>query len=67
MRDISTLVAEEKVNIAGVSLVNHDDYTVTLYFTLDTLGLAQLSRLLVKIEGIRGVMSVNRVGDGTAT
>ncbi len=66
MRDISTLVAEEKVNIAGLSLVSHDDYTVTLYFTLDTMGLAQLSRLLVKIEGIRGVMSVNRVSDGTS-
>ncbi len=63
MRDISTTVAEEKVNIAGVSLINNDDYTVILYFTLDTMGLAQLSRLLGKIEGIRGVLVVTRVGD----
>ncbi len=67
IRDISTLVAEEKVNIAGMSLVNHDDdYTVTLYFTIDTVGLTQLSRLLVKMEGIRGVISVSRVGSGAS-
>jgi len=36
---------------------------VTLYFTLQTKGLAQLSRLLAKIEGIKGVASVARVGE----
>ena len=63
MRDISALVAEEKVNISSVNLVNHDNYTVTLYFTLETVGLAQLSRLLAKMEGIKGITSVARVGD----
>ena len=63
MRDISALVAEEKVNISSVNLVNHNDHTVTLYFTLETKGLAQLSRLLAKMEGIRGITSVARVGD----
>ena len=61
-RDITTIVAEEKVNIATVNVVNHDDHTVSLYFTLETTGLAQLSRLLVKIEGVRGVTSVARIG-----
>jgi len=67
MRDITTMVAEEKVNIAGVSLVNHDDHTISLYFTLEMKGLAQLSRLLAKIEGIRGVTSITRVGEGATT
>jgi len=64
VRDITTLVADEKVNISGVNLVNHSDHTISLYFTLEMGGLAQLSRLLAKIEGVRGVMSVARVGMG---
>jgi guanosine-3',5'-bis(diphosphate) 3'-pyrophosphohydrolase len=63
IRDISTVVAEEKVNIVNMTVNEHDDRTTTLYFTLETRGLSQLSRLLTKIEGIRGVTSVNRVGD----
>jgi len=66
MRDITTVVAEDKVNIAQVNTVNHDDLTISLYFTLETRGLAQLSRLLLRIEGVRGVASVTRVG-GEAT
>ncbi len=63
IRDITTVVAEEKVNIAAVSSVHHNDHTVSEYFTLEIKGLAQLSRLLVRIEGIRGVISVSRIGD----
>ncbi len=62
MRDITTLVAEEKVNITTANVVNHDDHTVSLFFTLEITGLAQLSRLLVRIDGVRGVTSVARVG-----
>jgi len=63
IRDITTIVADEKVNIANVSSVHHDDHTVTEYFILETKGLAQLSRLLSRIEGIQGVTKVSRVGD----
>ena len=63
IRDITTIVADEKVNIANVSSVHHDDHTVTEYFILETKGLAQLSRLLARIEGIPGVTKVSRVGD----
>lgn len=62
MRDITTIVAEEKVNIAAASSVRHGDNTVTEYYTLETKGLAQLSRILGKIEATRGVISVGRVG-----
>jgi len=64
MRDISTLVAEEKINITAASLTNNDDQTTSTFLTLETANLAQLSRLLVKIEGIRGVISAIRIGDG---
>ncbi len=67
MRDITTIVAEEKINIAALTSTHHDDHTVTECFTLETRGLAQLSRLLIKIEGIKGVTSVTRVGDEATT
>ena len=67
IHDITKVIAEEKVNIAAVSSTHHDDHSVTEYFTLETKGLAQLSRLLGKIEGVRGVISVTRVGDGVTT
>jgi GTP pyrophosphokinase len=63
IRDITTLVAEEKVNIAGMSSAHHDDRTVSELFTLETTGLVQLSRLLKRVEGIKGVISISRVGD----
>jgi guanosine-3',5'-bis(diphosphate) 3'-pyrophosphohydrolase len=63
MRDITTIVAEEGVNLGSVNLTNHDDHSVTLFFTFQTRDLAQLSRLMGKIDGIRGITSVFRVGD----
>jgi guanosine-3',5'-bis(diphosphate) 3'-pyrophosphohydrolase len=63
IRDITTIVAEEKVNIGGVSSNHHSDHTVSEFFDLETTGLVQLSRLLKKIEGVKGVTGVSRVGD----
>ena len=63
VRDISTVVAEEKVNIVNMNVNEHDDRTTTLFLTLETKGLAQLSRLLNRIGGVRGVHGVIRVGD----
>ena len=62
MRDITTAVAEEKVNIASVNLTNGDNSTISLFLTLETKGLTQLSRLLKKIDAVRGVIGVTRVG-----
>ncbi len=62
MRDVTTIVAEENVNIASVSTSPHSDFTTTTHLTLETKGLAQLSRLLKKIEGVKGVINVSRVG-----
>jgi GTP pyrophosphokinase len=65
IRDITTVVAEEKVNIASVSFSNKENHTATTVLNLETSGLAQLSRIMEKIEGVRGVINVSRVGDET--
>ncbi len=70
VRDITTLVAEEKVNIAAISSLDGSERTpegyFNLYITLETKSLTQLSRLLAKIEAIRGVISVSRIDSGVA-
>jgi guanosine-3',5'-bis(diphosphate) 3'-pyrophosphohydrolase len=65
IRDITTVVAEEKVNIASVSFSNLDNHTAITVLNLETSSLTQLSRIMEKIEGVRGVISVVRVGDET--
>jgi len=67
VRDVTAIVAEEKVNIAAINLNNRDDSTTSIFLTLETRGLAQLSRILSKIEGVRGVIGVTRVGDEATT
>ncbi len=63
VRDITSVVAEEKVNITSVLFSNSTDHTTHTVLNLETTGLSQLSRIMEKIEGVRGVISVNRVGD----
>jgi GTP pyrophosphokinase len=60
LRDISTLVAEERVNMVGVRTQEHGDRTTSVYITLETTGIEQLTRLLNKLETVRGVLSVSR-------
>jgi guanosine-3',5'-bis(diphosphate) 3'-pyrophosphohydrolase len=62
MRDISTVVAEEKINITSMSLTNGDHQRVSMFLTLQTKGLPQLSEILKKIDGVKGVIGVNRIG-----
>ena len=63
MRDVSTLVAEDKVNITSMNLTNGTHQRVTMFLTLQTKGLAQLSEILKKIDGVKGVISVTRIGE----
>ena len=65
VRDISTVVAEEKVNIIGMTVAERKDGTTGLHLILETRGLAQLSHILVMIEAVKGVISVARVGSET--
>src|SRR5262249_44757066 len=64
LRDISTLVSDEQVNMFGVRTEHDDDRTTHVYITLETTGVAQLSRVMAKLEGIRGVITVSRQVDG---
>ena len=60
LRDISTFVANERVNMVGVSTQEHSDRTTTVHLTLETEGRAQVSRLMGRLDGVRGVISVAR-------
>jgi guanosine-3',5'-bis(diphosphate) 3'-pyrophosphohydrolase len=62
MRDVTTVVAEEKVNITSVNLADGDGQTITMFLTLEIKGLTQLSQILKKIDAVKGVISVSRVG-----
>jgi GTP pyrophosphokinase len=64
LRDIGSIVAEEKVNMQGVRTQEHSDRTVSVYITLQTTGVDQLTRLLSKLESVRGVFSVDRHIEG---
>ncbi len=60
LRDITTVVTEDKVNMVGVRTVENGDGSVSIHATLETTGIEQLSRLLSRIEIVRGVRAVER-------
>ena len=64
LRDISTMVAEERVNMVGVHTQEQEDGVTSVFVTLETTGIEQLTRLLSKLEGIRGILSVGRRLEG---
>ena len=65
LRDITTMVSGEKVNIAGVVTAEPGDGTAVITLTLYTTGVSQLSRLFSRLDGIKGVLNVNRAAAGT--
>ena len=66
LRDITGLVADEKVNATNVLTRVNDDRTVTVLMTLEVEGVQQLSRVLQKLEAIRDVYDVHRDSTPTA-
>jgi GTP pyrophosphokinase len=60
LRDISTLVADEKVNISGINQIQLSVDSITITADLEIRDMAQLHRLLNKIRAVRGVTSVDR-------
>jgi len=64
LRDVSTMVAEERVNMVGFHTQEHEDGVIAIFVTLETTGIEQLTRLLSKLEAIRGVLSVGRRLEG---
>ena len=60
LRDITTQVSEEGVNIASAVTTENTDGTSTTSLTLHTTGIAQLGRLFSKLERVRGVINASR-------
>jgi GTP pyrophosphokinase len=61
LRDVATIVAEEKLNIIGASVqVDEAQRRATILTTVELGGLAQLTRLLARLETIKDVTSVSR-------
>ena len=60
LKDVSTVLADERVNILSVTTTTHDDRTVTLFATIEVEGIGQLSTILQKLETVREVYEVHR-------
>ncbi len=60
LRDISSTVSAEGVNIAAVVTQEQDDSTVLTHLTLHVKGMEQLNRLFSRLEDVRGVTSIVR-------
>jgi len=62
-RDITAVVAGEKVNIASMTVSNRVDQKTYFSVTIDIEDLSQLSRMLGRIESVKGVINVARMGE----
>jgi len=61
LRDITTLVADEKVNLAqAAAIVNKEENTTLITATLEISNAAQLARILARIERLPNVLEVHR-------
>ena len=63
MRDISTVVADEHVNMGDVSTLSKD-HEVHVNVTLEVSDLSQLSRVLSRVEELTNVTMVQRYRPG---
>jgi GTP pyrophosphokinase len=66
-RDITTVVAGEKINIASMTVSNRVDQKTYFSLTIDIEDLSQLSRILGRIESVRGVINVARMGESASS
>jgi GTP pyrophosphokinase len=60
LRDLTAVVAEDRVNINGAHTEKHEDQAISVFLTLETNGIEQLTRLMARLEQVRGVFSVGR-------
>ena len=59
-RDVAGVCADENVNMVSFVTGEPTDGAVTLTFTVEASGLAQLQRVMSKLDGVHGVMGVER-------
>jgi GTP diphosphokinase / guanosine-3',5'-bis(diphosphate) 3'-diphosphatase len=60
LSDITQVVAENKVNILAASVNVSPDHTATVIATLQVASVAQLARVMGRIEQLKDVLSVQR-------
>jgi GTP diphosphokinase / guanosine-3',5'-bis(diphosphate) 3'-diphosphatase len=60
LKDMSIMLAEDRVNILSVLTQTHDDRTVTLLLTIEVEGIRHLSRVMNRLEAVRDVLDVQR-------
>ncbi len=66
LRDITTFIAEAKVNISSINTTYHNEITST-FATIEIANMAQLTQLLSKIQGVRGIISATRISHAKAS
>jgi GTP pyrophosphokinase len=65
VRDVTAILADEKINIIALNAVVHKDQTATVWSTVEVPRLDRLSRIMSRLESIRDVFNVVReVGTG---
>ncbi|MBI3777457.1 MAG: GTP diphosphokinase [Gammaproteobacteria bacterium] len=60
LRDITSLLANEKINVLGVSTVTDRNQAAHMTFTLEIPGIETLSRILALLDQIPNVLEVRR-------
>lgn len=60
LKDISTLLADQRVNILSVQSQTHDDRTVTFKATVEVVDFDQMNNMIVRLRGLRQVIDVYR-------
>jgi GTP pyrophosphokinase len=63
LKDVTSLVSDEKINIAAASLDEKGDDKLSIFMTLDIQNIGQLGRLFSKLEGVSGVINVTRMSE----
>jgi GTP pyrophosphokinase len=60
LSEITNVIAENKVNITAANVRANSDHTATLQATLQVASVAQLAKVLQRLEQVRDVHQVTR-------
>ncbi|MFN8532820.1 MAG: bifunctional (p)ppGpp synthetase/guanosine-3',5'-bis(diphosphate) 3'-pyrophosphohydrolase [Dehalococcoidia bacterium] len=60
LNDVTAVIAAEGINMNAVQTESSMDGTATISMKLETSGIEQLSRVLGKLEAVKGVLGVSR-------
>jgi GTP diphosphokinase / guanosine-3',5'-bis(diphosphate) 3'-diphosphatase len=64
LKDISSLLADERINILYTHTRTHDNREVSIDITVEVSDVGQLSKVLHKLDGVQGVYEVRRDTSG---